>query len=104
MQWEESRFKIANPNQRYNETDVVRNRRLPWRRIHVIYRSADYFLMIYRKGGFTINDYLIWCQLHNDKVVDIWVGYYRADNYDILDIKNDLVDNIDDLHTNFLSY
>jgi hypothetical protein len=66
-------FRIANPDQPYNSTDVI-IRNLPGRQLTFLAKSDDLFVMQYDMGGIVRSSHLLLVKYHGSKIVDLWKG------------------------------
>ena len=67
--------KFANPNQKYQETDLVNGfGNLPSRQLITILKNENYTIFTYNHGGFAHHQHLLWSKMKEDEIVDIWIG------------------------------
>ncbi len=100
------KFKLANPGQYYEATDIVSGRH-PRRQLIAIFKSEKYFIMTYNHGGYGHHRHIMYFQIDNDKVIDFWVGYGRGRGNEMEDkqnIKDWLTLKAGSLQTNFVEY
>jgi len=80
----EGRFRIANPNRRYNKTDVERNPLLKNRQLVFWAEAKGYYIIVYRKGGRVHNTCTLICK-------------NRANFVDIVNLNLGKIDSLSDV-------
>jgi hypothetical protein len=65
---------MANPGERYQATDVIREQGLPWRRLIFAAVRQNRCLIDYEKGGRGKTLYLVVLDTSNDPATLIWGG------------------------------
>lgn len=71
----EHEFKMANPGEKYQETDYVSERELPWRRLIFSGISKGRYFIHYEKGGIAHTFYLAIFDVNSEgKVSFLWGG------------------------------
>ena len=70
------KWAIANPDQPYNETDVVEDTTLPWRQLTYIGLNEHYMLMAYKQGGWGTMCRALLFRFDNEKIISVmyWVS------------------------------
>ncbi|TCC89197.1 hypothetical protein EZ428_15965 [Pedobacter frigiditerrae] len=66
--------KIANPNEDYNATDVVEIELLD-RKLRLLSKKDSNWRMIYEEGGIANYDVYIECEIRNDSLFNVKIGY-----------------------------
>jgi hypothetical protein len=87
--WRNEAFTISNVNEKYESTDTV-DGSLPSRQLISIFRNKDYFFMNYNHGGIGHHMHIIWCNIIDEKIKDIWIYYSKNPIKNIDDLRNEL--------------
>ena len=81
------RFRIANPDQPYNATDlIVRN--WPERQVIFLAKSEKVFVMEYYLGGISLSRHLLLVKYRDGQIVDLWKGFCFEEFKSINDVVN----------------
>lgn len=99
-------FKLANPTQTYEATDLVSGRK-PRRQLIAIFKNENYFIMTYNHGGRGHHRHIMYFQIDDDKIVDFWVGHGRGRENEMEDkqnIRDWLTLKAESLQSNFVEY
>jgi hypothetical protein len=80
-------FRIANPNQSYNATDVGSGRLidLPRRQLKFLAKSDDILVMQYNEGGIGVSPHLLLVKFDKRKIIDLWEGFCYLVNVKCID-------------------
>ena len=68
------KVKFVNAGENYRATDVVRWRGQPTRQIMLLAKSESYLILTYKHGGRGHHHHIIWCELTDNKITDLWIG------------------------------
>jgi hypothetical protein len=71
-------FTLANPGEKYQETDVVYERGLPARQLVYLGVGDSLVLMAYYLGGYGVSERVMLFKMREQKVVDFWTGFVRG--------------------------
>lgn len=82
QKWNREKITFANPNEDYNDTDVV-DGDLPDRQLIAIYKSNRSVFVVYNHGGVGFHQDIIWCKLKENRVIDLWMGHYKGEAADM---------------------
>lgn len=63
-------FRIAEPGRKFNKTDLIRNKRLPDKRLNLLFNYKDYWVLLFEQGGFAYIQRLIFCKINNQEIVN----------------------------------
>ena len=80
-------FRIANPKERYNATDVI-DKDLPGRQLIFLGLGKNLFLMQYYIGGIGKSTNLLLVKFNSEQILEIWKGFGLDDTKNIKDIPN----------------
>lgn len=80
-------FRIANPDQPYNATDVI-IQNLPGRKLTFLAKSDNILVMRYNIGGIGVSSHLVLIKYNKRKIVDLWKGTCWTDLKNIQEVVN----------------
>jgi hypothetical protein len=72
-------FLMADPNGRWESTDVIRDPQLPRRRLASAAVSEELYLLFYEHGGIGKNDNVAVFRISDDHAEPIWHAYVAHD-------------------------
>jgi len=75
----EKAFSMADPNGPWEATDVIRDPRLPRRRLAAVAVSADWCLLFYEHGGIGTNDNVAVFRQSRNRAEVVWHAYVARD-------------------------
>ena len=80
-------FKIANPNERFNSTDVIVNDSLPSRQLILIAERGIDWRIIYTQGGIGMHYVISQCKIRSDSIFDLKIAHtlVKYENNDTID-------------------
>ncbi len=93
----EQRFEMANPGDRYQGTDVIREHGLPWRRLIFAAVRNSRCAIDYEKGGIGKSTYFIVFDLARDPAEFVWGGP-GIGQYDISSLRAAIAQSEKDAH------
>ncbi len=100
-------FSIANPNEKWNATDVIIDKDLPRRKLIYFGEGKNIALMSYYSGGIGKSTKILIFEFDNEKIIDFWSGNVLVD----FDNKNEILEFLKNntnkrwaLNSNILSY
>ena len=67
-------FKISNPNEEFNSTDVISNDSLASRQLIIIAKKEKKWRIIYKQGGFGMHYVISQCKIRNDSIFDLQIA------------------------------
>jgi len=76
---DENSFLMADPNGRWESTDVIRDPQLPRRRLASAAVSEELYLLFYEHGGIGKNDNVAVFRISDDHAEPIWHAYVAHD-------------------------
>ena len=77
---------FSNPDEKYRSTDVVYDAKLPSRQIMLLAKNSNQILLTYKHGGMGHHHHILWCELTNNQVTGLWIGYTFEDMYTVNDV------------------
>jgi hypothetical protein len=72
-------FRLANPDEPWQSTDVVMDTNLPWRKLTYLGLNDKYLLMTYHRGGIFETNEAIIIEFGTEGVTDFWSGSLSDD-------------------------
>jgi len=81
-------FKIANPKDDFQATDVVINEKLLWRQLRFLGKSDSFWIMTYKHGGIGLHYHFILCKIVDDNIKMFRTGVSTSDLETIHQIKD----------------
>jgi len=87
QKWSGEAISFANPNEEYNETDIVDNT-LPSRQLISVYSNRSFLFVLYNHGGFGFHRHIIWCKLRKNEITDLWICNYNDTILNMNELKN----------------
>lgn len=79
-------IKFSNPDEKYRATDVVYDAELPSRQIMLLAKDSSQLLLTYKHGGMGHHHHILWCELTNNQVTNLWIGVTFKDMYSVNDV------------------
>lgn len=79
-------IKFSNPDEKYRATDVVSDRKLPNRQIMLLARDSSQLLLTYKHGGWGHHHHILWCELSDNQIRNLWIGVTFEDLYSVNDV------------------
>ena len=71
-------FTLANPGDKYQETDVVYEHGLPMRQLVYLGVGDSLVVLAHYLGGYGVSERVLFFKLRGQKVVDCWTGFVRG--------------------------
>ncbi|MGG9963448.1 hypothetical protein [Ferruginibacter sp. SUN106] len=78
-------FSIANPNENYR-CCCMSSQKLPARKLQFLSVSNNVLAMTYLTGGWGVSSHLLLIRFEQNKIVDLWTGYYSNEVNGVADI------------------
>lgn len=86
----EENFKIVNPKDNFQATDLVINKNLPWRQLRFLGKSGKFWIMTYKHGGVGLHYHFIVCEIVNNDIKMFRTGVSTSNLETISQIKEAL--------------
>ena len=71
-------FTLANPGEKYQETDVVYEHGLPTRQLVYLGVGDSLVVLAHYLGGYGVSERVMFFKMREQKVVDFWTGFVRG--------------------------
>ena len=71
-------FTLANPGEKYQETDVVYEHGLPTRQLVYLGVGDSLVVLTHYLGGYGVSERVMFFKMREQKVVDCWTGFVRG--------------------------
>jgi len=75
----DNEFSIANPNDKWNATDVIADKNLPHRKLLYFGNGKNIALLTYNLGGIGMSTKILIFEFDKEKVTDFWCGSVLVD-------------------------
>ena len=82
-------FKIANPNEQFNATDVIVNDSLPSRQLILVAKRKIDWRIIYTQGGVGMYYVISQCKIRDDSIFDFKIAHTLVEY-----VNNDTIDKL----------
>lgn len=79
-------IRFSDLHEKYRATDVIHDKELPSRQIMLLAKKSNQFVLTYKHGGIGHHNHILWCELENNMVKDLWIGVTFKDLFTMNDV------------------